>query len=76
MLFTEVTGNRVGDNYARNIYIKVSIKITVLCILLAPKILHQNNKVVLNYRTAFIELRPEVITVFTIKHALPMLVLL
>ena len=76
MLFTEVTGNRVGDNYARNIYIKVSIKIVVLCILLTSKILHQNNKVVLKYRTASIELRPEVITVFTIKHALPMLVLL
>ena len=76
MLFAEVTGNRVGDNYARNIYIKVSIKIVVLCILLTSKILHQNNKVVLKYRTASIELRPEVITVFTIKHALPMLVLL
>ena len=76
MLFTEVTGNRVGYNYARNIYIKVSIKIAVLCILLTSKILHQNNKVVLKYRTASIELRPEVITVFTIKHALPMLVLL
>ena len=27
--FTEVTGNRVSDDYARNIYIKVFLKIAV-----------------------------------------------
>ena len=26
--FTEVTGNKVGDYYARNIYVKVSLKVS------------------------------------------------
>ena len=38
--FTEVTGNRVGDHYAGNIYIKVSLKIAVLWILMRSKILY------------------------------------
>ena len=38
--FTEVTGNRVTDHYARNIYIKVSVKVAVLWILLTSKILN------------------------------------
>ena len=29
ILFTEVTGNRVSDHYARNVYIKVFLKIAV-----------------------------------------------
>ena len=71
--FTEVTGNRVSDHFARNIYIKVSVEIAVSWILLTTKILHQNIiKFVRKYRSR----RPEVITVFTIKHALPILVLL
>ena len=40
LFFTEVTGNRVGDHYARNIYIKVSLKVAVLWILLTSKILY------------------------------------
>ena len=71
--FTEVTGNRVSDHFARNIYIKVSVEIAVSWILLTTKILHQNIiKFVRKYRSR----RPEVITVFTMKHALPILVLL
>ena len=75
MFFTEVTGNRVSDHYARNIYIKVSLKIAVLWILLTLKILYWNiSKFVRKYRSR----RPEVITVLavvTIKHAFPMLIL-
>ena len=37
---TEVTGKRVGDHYARNIYIKVSLKIAVPWILLTLIILY------------------------------------
>ena len=71
--FTEVTGNRVSDHYARNIYIKVSLKIAVPWILLTSKILYQNiSKFVRKYRS----IRSEGITVFTIKNALPILVLL
>ena len=71
-LFTEVTGNRVSDHYARNIYIKVSLKIAVPWILLTPKVLYQNiSKFVRKYRSR----RPEVHTVFTIKHVFPILVL-
>ena len=33
MFFTEVTGNRVSDHYARNMYITVSLKIAVPWIL-------------------------------------------
>ena len=39
MYFTEVTGNRVSDHYARNIYIKVSLKMVVSWILWTSKIL-------------------------------------
>ena len=71
--FTEVTGNRVSDHYARNIYIKVSLKIAVLWILLTSKILYQNiSRFVRKYRSR----TPEVITVFTTKLVLPILVLL
>ena len=70
--FTEVTENRVNDHYPRNIYIKVSLKIAVPWILLTSKLLYQNiSKFVRKYRSR----RPEVITVFTIKHAFPILVL-
>ena len=41
-LFTEVTGNRVSDHYARNISRKVSLEIAVPWILLTSKILYQN----------------------------------
>ena len=73
MVFTEVTGNRLSDHYARNIYIKVSLKIAVPWILLTSKILYQNiSKFVQKYRSR----RPEVITIFTIKHFFPILTLL
>ena len=53
MFFTEVTGNRVSDHYARNIYIKVSLKIAVPWILLTSKILYQNiSKFVRKYRSS------------------------
>ena len=70
--FTEVAGNRVSDYYARNIYIKVSLEIAVPWILLTSKILYQNSKFVQKYRSRC----PKVITIFTIKHAFPILVLL
>ena len=47
--FTQVTGNRVSDHYARNVYIKVFLEIAVLWMLVPSKILHQNNKFVRKY---------------------------
>ena len=58
MFFTEVTGNRLSDHYARNIFIKVPLKIAVSWILLRSKILYQNiTKFVRKYRTS----HPEVL---------------
>ena len=36
----KVTGNRIRDHYARNIYIKVFLKIAVLWILVILRILY------------------------------------
>ena len=47
--FTQVTGNRVSDHYARNIYVKVFLEIAVLWMLVPSKILHQNNKIIRKY---------------------------
>ena len=40
VFFTRATRNRVSDPYARNIYIKVFLKIAVLFILVTLKILY------------------------------------
>ena len=49
-LLIEVTGSRESDNYARNVYIKVFLEVTVPWILVPSKILHQNtNKLVGKY---------------------------
>ena len=39
-VFREVAGNRVSDHYARNIYIKVSLKVAAPWILLTSKMLN------------------------------------
>ena len=48
--FTQVTGNRVSDRYARSVYIKVFLQIPVLWMLLPLKMLYQNNKIVWKYK--------------------------
>ena len=40
MFFTKVTGNRVSDHYARNIYLKKYLKVAVPWILLTSKRLY------------------------------------
>ena len=47
---TEVTGNRISNHYARNVYIKVFLYTAVPWMLVPSKILHQNiNKFVRKY---------------------------
>ena len=40
IFLTQVTGNRVNDHYAGNVYIKVFLYIAILWMLVSPKILH------------------------------------
>ena len=48
--FTDITGNRVSDHYARNIYITVCQYIAVPVMLMSSEILYQNiNKFVWKY---------------------------
>ena len=50
IFFTDITGNRVSDHYARNIYITVFQYIAVPVMLMSSEILYQNiNKFVWKY---------------------------